>query len=227
VEDPTLFGDIEREVAMCTALRSPFIVTFFGRATQPGKFFLVMEFVEHGSLGSLVKKGPLDRAFKIRALMDTARGMEFLHRNKILHRDLKTDNVLISSMDVRAAVVGKLSDFGTSRFAGSDAARTKTKGVGTPIFMAPEILANQKYDMRADVFSFGVMCWHVWTQQEPYAHFDNQFAIYRFIDEGKRLAIPDDMPAALREVTDASWAHDQARRPSFIEIVPKIEALLT
>jgi serine/threonine protein kinase len=185
-----------------------------------------MEFVQHGSLGSLVKKGPLDSAFKIRALMDTARGMEFLHHNKILHRDLKTDNLLIASMDARAAVVGKLSDFGTSRFAGSDASRTKTKGVGTPIFMAPEVLAGTTYDWHADVFSFGVMIWHVWVQQEPYAEFDNQFAIYRFLNEGKRLPIPDDMPVTLREAAELSWAHDQAKRPSFSDIIPKIEASL-
>jgi serine/threonine protein kinase len=185
-----------------------------------------MDFVQHVSLGNLVKQQrSLNTAFKIRALLDTARGMEFLHHNKILHRDLKTDNVLIASMDARAPVVGKLSDFGTSRFAGSDSLVTKTKGVGTPVFMAPEVLAGKKYDHAADVFSFGMMCWNVWTQLVPYADFENQFAIFRFVDEGKRLAIPDDMPAALREVTEASWAHDQARRPSFDEIVHKIEAL--
>jgi hypothetical protein len=59
-------------------------------------------------------------------------------------------------------------------------------------------------------------------RSRSHTHFDNQFAIFQFINEGNRLTIPDDMPAALREVTDASWAHDQAKRPSFSEIVPKI-----
>ena len=84
VQDPVQRQDIEREVAMCTTLRNPFIVTFFGQATIPGKFFIVMEFVQHGSLGSLVKKGPLEIPFKIRVLLDTARGMDFLHHNSFV-----------------------------------------------------------------------------------------------------------------------------------------------
>lgn len=77
----TLRGDIEREVAMCTTLRSPFIVTFFGQAVLPDKFFIVMEFVPCGSLGSVIKKNHLDEGFKARICLDTARGMDFLHRN--------------------------------------------------------------------------------------------------------------------------------------------------
>ena len=85
MEDVTLRKDIEREIAMCTTLHNPFIVTFFGQATTiPGKFFIVMEFVQHGSLGSLVKKGPLEIPFKIRVLLDTARGMDFLHHNSFV-----------------------------------------------------------------------------------------------------------------------------------------------
>ena len=74
---------------------------------------------------------------------------------------MKTDNTLVASLDPKAPVVGKLSDFNTSRFAGSDAMKTKTKGVGTPIFMAPEIFGNQKYDWHSDVYSFcsdGMAC---------------------------------------------------------------------
>ena len=85
VQDPVQRQDIEREVAMCTTLHNPFIVTFFGQATTlQGKFFIVMEFVQHGSLGSLVKKGPLENPFKIRVLLDTARGMDFLHHNSFV-----------------------------------------------------------------------------------------------------------------------------------------------
>mgnify|MGYP000948452413 CR=1 FL=1 len=76
----TLKSDIDREVEMCSNLRNPFIVTFLGRALQPGKYFLVMELVQLGSLGSHVKKGPLDPRFKIRILLDVARGMDLLHQ---------------------------------------------------------------------------------------------------------------------------------------------------
>lgn len=169
-------AEIDREVELCASLRSQFIVTFFGRALQPGKYFLVMEFVPLGSLGSHVKRidPPLDPRFKIRIMTDVSRGMDFLHQNRlcfffffffffkisnlkkstdIIHRDLKTDNVLVVSLDPTAQVCGKLSDFNTSRVIGTDSMRTKTKGVGTPIFMAPECLESKPYDEKVDVYS--------------------------------------------------------------------------
>ena len=112
---------------------------------------------------------------------------------------MKTDNTLVASLDPKAPVVGKLSYFNTSRFAGSDAMKTKTKGVGTPIFMAPEALSGEKYDWHADVYSFAVMAWNVWTQKEPYSEgFENQWAILKFV--GKRLEIPGDVPPELQRV---------------------------
>ena len=77
-------SDIDREVELCANLRSPFIVAFFGRALAQGKYYLVMEYIPLGSLGSHVKKGPLDPQFKIRIVTDVARGMDFLHQNRLL-----------------------------------------------------------------------------------------------------------------------------------------------
>lgn len=68
------------------------------------------------------------------------------------------------------------------------------------------------------------MLWNVWTQKEPYAEgFENQFAIYKFVGDGKRLPLPPDMPPLVCEVTQAAWAHDPSKRPTFEEIVQKLE----
>ena len=136
------------------------------------------------------------------------------------------ENALVASLDPKAPVAGKLSDFNTSRFAGSDAMKTKTKGVGTPIFMAPEILASEKYDWHADVYSFAVMAWNVWTQKEPYSEgFENQWAILKFVGKGKRLEIPGDVPPELQRVISEGWAQEKTKRPTFSDIVKLLESI--
>ena len=73
---------------------------------------------------------------------------------------------------------------------------------------------------------FAVMAWHVWTQKEPYSEgFENQFAIYKFIGEGKRLEIPGDVPPELRRVISVGWAQEQTKRPSFSDIVKLLESI--
>lgn len=224
-QNASMVGDVNREVEMCSAMRHPNIITFFGKAQLPDKYYLVMELAEHGSLGGLIKKGPLPVAFKVRVALDVAKGMAFLHGSQIIHRDLKTDNVLVMSMDPGATVVGKLSDFNTSRFLGTDAQRTKTKGVGTPVFMSPEILNGAKYDYTADIYSFGVLLWQLWTQEEPYGSFETQFAIYRFVLEGKRLPFPEDVLPEYKDVAERAWSPVPSERPPFKDLVPILEAI--
>ena len=103
-----------------------------------------------------------------------AKGLECLHRNGVLHRDIKPDNVLVFSFDLVLDVNGKLTDFGSSRNINLLMTNmTFTKGVWTPTYMAPEVLNKEKYKKAADVFSFGVMLYQciVWCHASPKATF--------------------------------------------------------
>jgi serine/threonine protein kinase len=224
--DVGLRQDIEREVEMCFKLRMPFIVTFYGRTISSNRLCIVMEYVHYGSLGAMIAKpDPILLKFKVRVALDVAKGMNFLHKNRVIHRDLKSDNVLIACLDTTAPVVAKLSDFNTSRFWGSEANRTKTKGVGTPVFMAPEIIDGKHYSWMADVYSYAMLLWNLWTQKEPYSNFESSFVFFMFVLEGNRLPIPPDLPDPLAAITRDCWKHIPEERPTFQAVVQRLDEI--
>ena len=132
---------------------------FYGACFIQNHVMVVMESAPCGPLVDCIKKRrePDDR-IKTKLMLDAVRGLEYLHVNEFLHTDIKRDNVLVFSLDGVVDVFGKLTDFGSSRNINLLMTNmTFTKGVGTPTYMAPEILNKEKYKNAADVFLFGVM----------------------------------------------------------------------
>jgi serine/threonine protein kinase len=156
-------------------LRSPYVITFYGVVLTKMHCAIVMEFCPLGSLAVLIKKEELNTAIKMKYALGCARGMQFLHANHIMHRDLKTDNLLVVSKDPSSSVHVKLTDFGASRLVSDEGAATYTKGVGTANYMPPEILNNQAYSSKADVYSFALVVWSIFSQKHPFEDFANQY----------------------------------------------------
>ena len=152
------FDDFMKEVTMMEKLSHEAIVKFIGVLLVPMKLAIVSELCEYGSFQSAMSRFPevFDDKLKIKCLVDAASAMEFLHGLDIIHRDLKPENLLVVSLDFHAPIVAKLSDFGTTR----DVSNVKrkmalTNGIGTPLYMAPEILEGSKnYGKPVDVYSF-------------------------------------------------------------------------
>eukprot|EP00730_Choanoeca_flexa_P005347 TRINITY_DN11928_c0_g1_i1.p1 TRINITY_DN11928_c0_g1~~TRINITY_DN11928_c0_g1_i1.p1 ORF type:complete len:994 (+),score=217.65 TRINITY_DN11928_c0_g1_i1:357-3338(+) len=147
--------------------------------------FLMMEFAKHGSLQNYWKSAKalnqideqLPWSRRYRFLYDIASGVAYIHSigPDSMHRDLKTDNVLICEHG-NGELVAKVSDFGTIRFRTdlqrkSIVRRPEQRQVQDPIgtleYMAPEILNDEGYDQRVDVFSFGVIMWELAALQQP------------------------------------------------------------
>ncbi|KAH3765656.1 protein serine/threonine kinase [Pelomyxa schiedti] len=224
--DASVKAEFEHEVGVMESFRSPYIVHFVGACHIPGKLAILTEFIANGSLRSCYLKNTLSLPFKVKCLLDVARGMDYLHRSAILHRDLKPDNVLMSAVDLTSPVACKLIDFGTTRDINvSQATQFYTRGVGTPVYMAPEILDNGKYSQSADVFSFAVTFWSLLTGLDPYveSRFSTSWKIADFIIKGNRLAIPADAPADLSALLSKCWAVEPHERPKFSAIVVQLE----
>eukprot|EP00727_Mastigamoeba_balamuthi_P013046 m51a1_g8364 putative protein serine threonine (1457) ;mRNA; r:127127-133694 len=205
--------EFRREIEVLNAIRSPYIVTFYGTITRDSTTKLIMEYAPLGSVSNHIhpKKGELSMKLKVKIALDCARGMQVLHNNGILHRDLKPGNLLLFSLGA-SKVNAKLTDFGSARTTADDEASKYTNGVGTPIYMAPEIIANNPYGPKADVYSYGVTLLELVTEEVPYETFENQFAITRFVSDGSRLDVPE-CPVA--DLIRKCWAQSQEERPDF------------
>eukprot|EP00727_Mastigamoeba_balamuthi_P012038 m51a1_g7457 putative protein serine threonine (1052) ;mRNA; r:133285-137077 len=215
---------VVRELELLSKLRSPYVVCFYGAVLTSKHTALVMELCPLGDLASLVQKGPLEPLLKLKIVEDISRGMNILHENGIIHRDLKPENVLMVSLSPTDTVRVKLSDFGESRAIGSNAEQSYTKAVGTPVYMAPEVLDGKVYGPKADVYSYGVLLWFVETRQIPYKEFQSSFAISAFVCEGRRLEVPE---CPLRSVIERCWAQASDDRPSFAAITELICELIS
>lgn len=129
----TELSEFVREVKMMERLRSPYIVNFIGAVMTEGHLALVTEFMQLGSVKALLTHKKLkSTSVKVRIVLDAAHGLNFLHQNSIIHRDVKNDNLLVVSLSKRAPVMVKLADFGTSRSEAQGAKLEMTSGIGTP-----------------------------------------------------------------------------------------------
>ena len=149
--------EFAKEVAMLDKFRCEQIVHFFGACLIP-THVMVTEFAPWGSLMDCIKNRPEpDEPVMEKLMLGAVKGLAYLQANGVLHRDIKPDNVLVFSLDTTLEVNGKLTDFGSSLNINVVITNmTFTKGVGSPTYMAPEVLNKEKCKSAADVFSFGV-----------------------------------------------------------------------
>jgi len=132
------------------------------------QYYMITEYLEEGSLFDHLhkKRTAMDDERMLYIVEDIALGMNYLHSRKVLHCDLKSSNVLIdSNWNV------KLCDFGLSRIRSKLDKTTLIGRVGTPHWMAPEILRGNKYEEYSDVYSFGMILWEIVTGNIPYKGF--------------------------------------------------------
>ncbi|EGD77523.1 serine/threonine protein kinase [Salpingoeca rosetta] len=157
-----------REVAVLASLRHPNIVPFLGLCYDNDRNTLsfVLSWAENGSLYDYthVHKKNLSDVDKLRILSEVAAAMEFLHAHNVVHRDLKSPNVLLD-----ASLSAKVTDFGLSAFVSEDAS-TMTHVRGTRFWESPEQLFGHDPRADTDVFSFGCVVWEVWFGVVPWHH---------------------------------------------------------
>ena len=145
-----------KEIEVLHGLRHPNIVLYMGVAFDcEHHYYMVTEYVSRGSLFSILhqKKVRLDEEKTYSIAKQIAIAMSYLHRQNILHCDLKSQNILI-----KEDWTPKICDFGLARFKQKFQKDNKGK-IGTPHWMAPEILRGEKYEEASDVYSYGVILW--------------------------------------------------------------------
>ncbi|KAG9401151.1 hypothetical protein AC1031_009906 [Aphanomyces cochlioides] len=161
------------EIKLVSKIECPFVVEFVGVAwTRPVDIMLLTEFMERGDLRGVLQQNAIEQTFtwqhKVLCALHIAEALVYLHTMdpKIIHRDLKSRNVLLNS-----AFEAKVTDFGIARE--TDDIQTMTAGIGTYRWMAPEVLQDGHYTDTADIFSFGVIMAELDLEILPYSDLRN------------------------------------------------------
>ncbi|XP_047049939.1 serine/threonine-protein kinase STY46-like [Lolium rigidum] len=212
--------EFAQEVYIMRKVRHKNVVQFIGACTKPPRLCIVTEFMSGGSVYDYLHKHK--GAFKLPALVgvaiDVSKGMNYLHQNNIIHRDLKTANLL---MDENGMV--KVADFGVARVKVQSGVMTAE--TGTYRWMAPEVIEHKPYDHKADVFSFGILMWELLTGKIPYEYLTPLQAAVGVVQKGLRPTIPKNAHAKLAELLQKCWQEDPAQRPDFSEILGTLQKI--
>ena len=147
-----------------------------------------------------------------------------MHKSKpqIVHRDLKPGNLLIG----RNGEI-KVSDFGLSETLKESGANQDTQTRGSPLWMAPEVLLGQEYDLTVDTYAFGIILWQAVTREEPFLEFESYESFLEAVTKHRvRPRIPRSTPEAISRLIEQCWQQNPRNRPSFDRIVPQLDAIL-
>ncbi|CAL9124787.1 unnamed protein product [Musa acuminata var. zebrina] len=215
-----LLLEFNQEVDILRRVHHKNIVHYIGACVKPTELSIITEYMTGGNLYDHLHKEhiSLELPHLLKFSIDICKGMDYLHQNNIIHRDLKTANLLLD-----ANSVVKVGDFGVARFQNQEGVMTAE--TGTYRWMAPEVINHQHYDNKADVFSFAIVLWELATSRVPY---DNMTPLQAALGvrQGLRPDIPKDMHPRLAALMQRCWDEVPSKRPSFEEITQELEELL-
>ena len=241
--------ELDHEASVLQNVRHANVVQFYGMGSMnDGTPFMVIELMELGTLTGVLqdKRVILDWETKTRFALETAQGMALVHSLGRIHRDLKSGNILVTMAGSVGIMRVKVADFGTATLAGiatnaSDAVNaeemaipmtgriktSRTKAIGTPLWMAPEILSGcSGYGASADVYSYGIVMWEIASRQEPWVELSGNFIMDQLLVRlvrGIRPNIGEDWQIEYVKLMKECWNTDPQARPSFMAIVQRLE----
>ncbi|EEH51744.1 uncharacterized protein MICPUCDRAFT_23057, partial [Micromonas pusilla CCMP1545] len=175
--------DAMNECRVLAKLDSPYVTKYYDSFVENGgkELCIVMEYAPKGTVHQLVRASPpgrLDESTIWKLTLQSALGLHHIHRLKILHRDIKSENIFL---DARGDA--KIGDLGVAKVMSHEGSLARTL-VGTPYYLSPELCENKPYDHKSDVWSLGCVIYEMLTGTHPF-HGDNQGALFMKILRGK------------------------------------------
>ena len=216
IEKTNEVESFKKEINILSQCNNQYIVHYFGSYIKGHQIWIILEFCDGGSLYELIKILPrnLNEEEIASLVCMILKGLIFLHENKKIHRDVKTENILLTHDGI-----AKLGDFGVSTQLMHSFSKKITK-IGTPFYMSPEVIMQNKYDYKCDIWSLGITTIEMAEGEPPFAKVKGYWVLKKIITHPpKGLKNKEKWSSEFNDFVEKCLIYEPEKRPSAKELL--------